>query len=74
MTQKKSAAFPLWRNPEGEPLSCVEKIKLLNQNLEELSALAQDAFEDALLMGCDERQIREVLAAIVARLDNPYRR
>ncbi len=74
MTQKKTETLPVWRNAQGEPLSCIEKIKLLNQNLEELSALAQEAFEDALLMGCDERQIREVLAAIVARLDNPYRK
>jgi len=26
-----------------------------------------------VLMGCDERQVREVLAGIVAGLVNPYR-
>lgn len=72
--EKKAAIFPVWRDPQGKALSCVEKIKLLNENLVELSALAQDAFEDALLMGCDETQIREVLAEILARLENPYRR
>ena len=68
-----SGEFPVWRTPEGEPVSCVEKIKVLNENLAELKALAQDALEDAVLMGCDERQVREVLAGIVAGLANPYR-
>ncbi|HZT87713.1 MAG TPA: hypothetical protein VFA12_07070 [Stellaceae bacterium] len=64
--------FPVWRTPEGEPVSCVEKIKVLNENLAELRGLAQDALEDAVLMGADERQIRQVLADIVAGLVNPY--
>ena len=37
-----------------------------------IAGLAQDALEDAVLMGGDERQVREVLAAIVAGLVNPY--
>ena len=65
--------FPVWRTPEGEKVSCVEKIKVLNENLAELKSLAQDALEDAVLMGCDERQVREVLTGIVAGLVNPYR-
>ena len=66
--------FPVWRTPEGEPVSCVEKIKVLNENLAELRELAQEALEDAVLMGCDEAQVRAVLAGIVADLVNPYRR
>jgi hypothetical protein len=64
--------FPVWLTPEGEKVSCVEKIKVLNENLAELRDLAQDALEDAVLMGCDEAQVREVLAGIVAGLVNPY--
>ena len=66
--------FPLWRTPEGDPVSCAEKIKVLNENLAELRDLAQEALEDAVLMGCDEAQVRAVLARIVADLVNPYRR
>jgi len=72
MADSDAEEFPLWRTPEGEPVSCVEKIKVLNENLAELRALAQDALEDAVLMGADERQVREVLAGIVASLVNPY--
>jgi len=64
--------FPTWLTPDGEPVSCVEKIKVLNENLAELRELAQEALEDAVLMGCDERQLRKVLADIVAGLVNPY--
>ena len=72
MTQ--SDDFPVWRTPEGEPVSCVEKIKVLNENLAELRDLAQEALEDAVLMGADEHQVREVLVAIVTGLVNPYQK
>ena len=69
-----SDEFPVWLTPEGEKVSCVEKIKVLNENLAELKSLAQDALEDAVLMGCDERQVREVLTGIVDGLVNPYKK
>ena len=68
----ESKEFPVWLTPEGEPVSCVEKIKVLNENLAELRELAQEALEDAVLMGCNERQVREVLTDLVAGLVNPY--
>ena len=66
--------FPIWRTPEGEAVSCVEKIKVLNENLAELRAMAQEALEDAVLMGADERQVRAVLVGIVEGLVNPYKK
>ena len=74
MADSDVGEFPVWHTPEGELVSCVEKIKVLNENLAELRGLAQDALEDAVLMGCDEAQVREVLAAIMAGLVNPYKR
>ncbi len=67
-------ALPTWRQPDGKPVACVEKIKVLNENLTEIRQMAQDAFEDAVLMGCDERQVRQALAGLIERLHNPYRR
>lgn len=64
----------VWRQPDGKPVSCVEKIKVLNQNLDEIRQLAQDALEDAILMGCDEAQVRGVLQRLVDDLQNPYRK
>ena len=65
--------FPTWRQPDGTPVSCMEKIKVLNENLGEIQQMAQDALEDAVLMGCDEGQLREVLHGLVDSLTNPYK-
>jgi hypothetical protein len=63
----------MWLQPDGAPLSCREKIKVLNENLEEIRDMAQDALEDGILMGCDEDQLRGVLSALLESLENPYR-
>ncbi len=64
----------VWQQPDGSPVSCLEKLKVLNENLEDIRSACQDALEDAVLMGCDERQIRTVLESLVRALENPYRR
>ena len=40
--------------------------------MNELYSVAQDAFEDALLMGCGEAQLRGYLAKLIEGLENPY--
>ena len=73
MTRSKTgSSFPTWRQPDGKPVSCIEKIKVLNENLGEIRQLAQDALEDGLLMGCSEEQLRQVLRDLVDSLNNPY--
>jgi len=78
MAERPSRSDPLdpaavrWLTPAGDPVSCVEKLKVLTENLVELRQMAQDALEDAILMGCDEAQTRDVLAALMAGLENPY--
>jgi hypothetical protein len=71
---KDLLAETVWRTPEGEPVSCVEKIKVLNENLGELRDMAQDALEDAVLMGCDEAQFRRIVQALLDGLSNPYKK
>lgn len=64
---------PRWRSPEGELISCAEKLKVLRENLQEIQQVCQDAFEDALLMGCDEEQVRAVFTRLIADMNNPYK-
>jgi hypothetical protein len=64
---------PLWREPDGKPVSCLEKIKVLNQNLAEISELCADAVEDAILMGCDPEQVRNTLRLLIEQLEQPLR-
>jgi hypothetical protein len=63
---------PVWRASDGEIIACVEKLKVLRENLEEIRQLCQDALEDAVLLGCDERAFRSVLVDLVGKLANPY--
>jgi len=67
-----TAASMLWRGSDGAPIACFEKIKVLNENYAELRQMAQDALEDALLMGCNEEQVRQALHRLIEELDNPY--
>ena len=64
--------MPKWFSDDGSPVSCTEKITVMNQNMAELYQAAQDAFEDALLMGCSEQQLRDYLQQLVASVENPY--
>ena len=62
----------IWRSPEGKVIACVEKNKVLQENLAEIRQVCRDALEDAIPMGCDEQQFRKVLAELVAKLESPY--
>lgn len=73
-TSRPKLVLPRWLTSEGEPVSCLDKIKVLNDNLEELREMAQDALADAVLMGCDEAQFRAVLHQLADGLVNPYRK
>lgn len=65
--------LPTWLAPDGAPVACVEKIKVLNENILEIREMCQEALEDAVLMGCDEQQIREVLLRLVRSLEEPFK-
>ena len=60
-----------WPGKDGEPVSCLEKLKVLRENHAELAQAMQDAFEDALLMGVDEDAMRRILHALVDGLRAP---
>ena len=70
MTQPAPA---VWPQPDGVPVSCREKLRMLAENHAELAQALQDAFEDAVLMGVDEASMRRILAAMVEGLDSPKR-
>lgn len=71
-----ASAIPLpaaWPQPDGQPVSCREKLKVLAENHAELAQTMQDAFEDAVLMGVDETAMRAILTAMVDHLASPKR-
>lgn len=67
------AAPERWPQPDGTPVSCREKLRVLTENHAELAQVMQDAFEDAVLMGVDEAAMRRILADMVGSLESPKR-
>jgi hypothetical protein len=61
-----------WRRPDGSVIACTEKLKVMRENLDELRQCAQEALEDAVLMGCDEDQVKEAFLAAIAALRSGY--
>ncbi len=66
------STVPRWIGIDGRPIACVEKIKVLNENYDELDRLAQDAFDDALLVGCDEVWLREEMHRLIDGLQASF--
>ena len=62
----------IWRSPQGAIIACVEKNKVLRENLIEIQQICQDALDDAVLMGCDEQQFRTVLGELAAQLRSAH--
>ncbi len=65
MSAEPSKSPPIWRQPDGRPVSCLEKINVLNQNIQEIETLCADALEDGVLMGCDAEQIKMALHELI---------
>ena len=61
----------VWPGADGYPISCLEKIKVLDENRDELAQIMRDAFEDAMLIGVDEDGMRKILTDMVAALRSP---
>ncbi len=72
MNARVPKASPIWRQSDGKPVSCLEKIKVLNQNIQEIETLCADALEDGVLMGCDPGQIKAALHELIDGLAVPY--
>ena len=60
-----------WPQADGAPVSCRDKLEILNENYDELAHVMQDAFEDAILMGVDEAHMRTLFAGLAAGLKAP---
>ena len=66
-----SGRWPTWVRDDGSVIACTEKVKVMTENLDELRQMAQDAFEDGLLMEVSDAQLRDALHRMVDELVNP---
>ena len=68
--KKNSSNLPKnWYTVKKKKISCEEKIKLLNQNIEEFQNLANDILDEAILMGVDKKQLLEIMTNVISSAD-----
>lgn len=61
--------YPIWLNDAAEKVTCVEKIKVMEEGLDELKSIASDLLGDAVVMGISELQVRQVLAQMMMSIE-----
>ncbi|MCP5268729.1 MAG: hypothetical protein H6943_06795 [Zoogloeaceae bacterium] len=72
LVNPEDPSLPVWRDDEQRPISCTEKVKVLNENYRELQQMLQDAIEDGVLMGVSEAQLRQLYGELVASVETRY--
>ena len=55
----------LWYAKGNKIISCDETNKVLNENYEELKTLMQNIYDDAILIGCDEKDFKKKIKILV---------
>ena len=71
---KKNNHWPIWLRKDNSLISCSEKVKVMKENFDELKQIAQDAFEDGLLMEVSDEQLKKTLHDLVDGLHNPLKK
>lgn len=71
---KKNKNWPTWRRDDQSVVSCIEKIKVMGDNFDEIQQIVQDAFEDGLLMEVSDVQMRQTLLSMIEKLNNPLKK
>ena len=62
----------VWLDDSGNKVSCIEKIKVLEHSILELTQIAQETFEDGVLIGINQHQLRQYLAQIMLTLQHNF--
>lgn len=70
----KNSKWPKWIRDDKSIVSCTEKVKVMNENFDELKQIAQDAFDDGVLMEVSEDQMKKALYALIESLNSPIKK
>ena len=62
--EKKVDKF-IWRAKDNKIISCDETNKVLNENYNEIKTIIQNAFDDAVLIDCDEKDFKNKIIDLV---------
>ena len=59
----------LWYSKEKKIISCDETNKVLNENYREIETTIQNSFDDAILIGCDEKDFKEKIRKLLELME-----
>ncbi len=57
-----------WQSKDNKKISCKEKIKILNNNIDELQDLINQIYDEAIIMGVKKDQIEKIINNITNNL------
>jgi hypothetical protein len=66
--EKKVEKF-IWRAKDNKIISCDETNKVLNENYNEIKNVIQNAFDDAVLIDCDEKDFKNKIIDLVDKIE-----
>ena len=66
---KKNVDKFIWRAKDNKIISCDETNKVLNENYNEIKTVIQNAFDDAVLMNCDEKAFKNKIIDLVNNIE-----
>ena len=70
MKSNKSFIPKYWLGKDKQKISCKEKINVLNDNIYELQEVISDIYDEAVLIGIDEEQLKDVLLNLIKSTKN----
>ncbi len=66
--EKKVDKF-IWLAKDNKIISCDETNKVLNENYNEIKTVIQNAFDDAVLIDCDEKDFKNKIIELVKSIE-----
>jgi hypothetical protein len=66
---KKNVDKFIWRAKDNKIISCDETNKVLNENYNEIKTIIQNAFDDAVLIDCDEKDFKNKIIDLVNNIE-----
>jgi hypothetical protein len=66
---KKNVDKFIWRAKDNKIISCDETNKVLNENYNEIKTIIQNAFDDAVLIDCDEKDFKNKIIDLINNIE-----
>ena len=66
---KKNLDKFIWRAKDNKIISCDETNKVLNENYNEIKTIIQNAFDDAVLIDCDEKDFKNKIIDLINNIE-----